>query len=537
MFWVQGRVQKSNADLSALLRLLPRVFPRAFPCGYVVARCRRTCFCAPPFSPSLATILGVPACDFATKYDTHLRLFLLTFCLQGTSPNTSLANTSLAAGNPLAFEASPQRHRDSIDSKGQVAASSGHQSAELAVIKLQMENMQLNLQSAHEEIKMVRIKCEQSQSELVDAQMEAVRSKRQISTLTKNSSELEARAKQANERCAEVEEELESVSGEHTNYARMVFRLSKRCYGLLQRWSNFPSAHSTRCCLQTWIGTVRHRRRVCNGMDAAVLRRRCGMKRNILNMWSRTAAARRVADEVKREEASVSGSDDLCHALGIITNKMSISPQPLRSREHSPILQLLNKSSPRVAVRGGQFANLNHLETATANAIMANSLSAGLSSVLSGTSPPPHVRQDSSARQLATGPLDTLQRLKNAYRPSSVAGGSSLPSSQRDSPERSSDRRVHGGSRRASSSDDTGPLAWFLQQYSDKSKSAHGQGVSPHAPQNSSSRARGGEHGEGQTQDSLVTSRFQKLNGLEVGIKTMVNPAQNIIVEAGKISS
>ena len=72
MFWVQGRVQKSNADLSALLRLLPRVFPRAFPCSYVVARCRRTCFCA----PSLAAILGVPDCNFATKYDTNSRLFV-----------------------------------------------------------------------------------------------------------------------------------------------------------------------------------------------------------------------------------------------------------------------------------------------------------------------------------------------------------------------------------------------------------------------------------------------------------------------------
>ena len=29
------------------------------------------------------------------------------------------------------------------------------------------------------------------------------------------------------------------------------------------------------------------------------------------------------------------------------------------------------------------------------------------------------------------------------------------------------------------------------------------------------------------------SKRFQKLNGLEVGTKTMVNPDQNIVVEAG----
>ena len=69
--------------------------------------------------------------------------------------------------------------------------------SELPVIKLQLENMELNLQSANEEMKRMRMKCEKSQSDLVDAQMEVVRSQRTLDNLTKQNSELHVRAKQA----------------------------------------------------------------------------------------------------------------------------------------------------------------------------------------------------------------------------------------------------------------------------------------------------------------------------------------------------
>jgi hypothetical protein len=63
-----------------------------------------------------------------------------------------------------------------------------------------------------------------------------------------------------------------------------------------------------------------------------------------------------------------------------------------------------------------------------------------------------------------------------------------------------------------------------VQQYADETKRSQAQGLnthSSHAPPDAS-------------RDLGVNARrFQKLNGLEVGTKTMVNPDQNVVVEAG----
>jgi hypothetical protein len=336
-------------------------------------------------------------------------------------------------------------------------------SSELAVIKLQLENMQLNLQSAHEEIKFVRTKCEKTSAELVDAQMEAVRLRRHMDLSKKQNSELQecateadnrvrTAAQEADDRVRAVEEELECVSGEHSNFARMVFRLAKRCCGLVLKWSNFPSRYSTRCTFQLWAATLNHRRRMRKGMAAAALRRGCRLRRKTLSGWFRSAAAQRMAalSALKKHEPSGAGSDDLGHALGIIANtntynsthpnntqqsvRMSGSPQGMRSVQHSQAASSSSLMSGLLVERGSP----KELESHAANAMLAQSLAAGLSELSTES----------------CSPVDTLGRLKNAYRRAGEASQStSRPASRTNSP----------GSVRPPSADDAGPLAWFLQ--------------------------------------------------------------------------
>ena len=66
-------------------------------------------------------------------------------------------------------------------------------------MKLQLENMELNLQTANEEMKLVRIKCDKKQGELVDAQMEVVRSQRTVENLTKQLDNMERNLQNVNE--------------------------------------------------------------------------------------------------------------------------------------------------------------------------------------------------------------------------------------------------------------------------------------------------------------------------------------------------
>lgn len=342
-------------------------------------------------------------------------------------------------------------------------------SSELAVIKLQLENMQLNLQSAHEEIKFVRTKCEKTNAELVDAQMEAVRLRRHIDLSKRQTSELQecakdadtrvrTAAKEADDRIRAVEEELERVSGEHSNYARMVFRLAKRCCGLVLKWSNFPSRYSTRCTFQLWVATLYHRRRVRRGMVAAALRRGCGLRRKTLFGWFRSAATQRMTAvaALKKDEPSVSGSQDLGHALGIIantntynsthpdnkhTNRMSGSPQGMRSVQHS---QAASSSSPMSGLHVDR-GSPKELELHAANALLAQPLAAGLSEL--------------STQSFE--PVDTLGRLKNAYRRAGEASQStSRPASNTNFP---GSVRPSPADNAPSSADNAGPLAWFLQ--------------------------------------------------------------------------
>ena len=76
-----------------------------------------------------------------------------------------------------------------------------------------------------------------------------------------------------------------------------------------------------------------------------------------------------------------------------------------------------------------------------------------------------------------------------------------------------------------------------MQQYPDETKRSQAQGFKfhpSHAPTDSLPTA--GNEQEQAMQDSAGNStRFQKLNGLERGTKTMVNPDQTIVVEAGEI--
>ena len=353
---------------------------------------------------------------------------------QGRSPNASLA----AEGSPTL-----DAGRSSLEPRGQSVAAA----SELPVIKLQLENMELNLQSANEEMKRMRMKCEKSQSDLVDAQMEVVRSQRTLDNLTKQNSELHVRAKQADWQIQEAEEEIKIVTSEHTNYARMVFRLSKRSYTLLRRWSNFPSPYSTQACFGSWVAAVRRARQARKFMHASALRRRCCLKRVTLYTWlRRAAAAARNAGTSNKEEVSLTDSDDVRHALGIITNIISGSPKKTRSRESSPALQAHKSPQSLSPARQGSPQGFG---SATTSAVLANSLSTGLSALAS--QPHKHVPQTSRA------PLDNLQKLKNAYHSLNSAGGSSN-SSLRNSPEGSAARAVGKGS-----ADDTGPLARFLQ--------------------------------------------------------------------------
>jgi hypothetical protein len=76
-----------------------------------------------------------------------------------------------------------------------------------------------------------------------------------------------------------------------------------------------------------------------------------------------------------------------------------------------------------------------------------------------------------------------------------------------------------------------------VQQYPDETKRSQAQDLKfhhSHAPTDSLPTAVYEQ--EQAMQDSAGNSRrFQKLNGLERGTKTMVNPDQNIVVEAGEI--
>ena len=75
-----------------------------------------------------------------------------------------------------------------------------------------------------------------------------------------------------------------------------------------------------------------------------------------------------------------------------------------------------------------------------------------------------------------------------------------------------------------------------MQQYADGAKRSLAQDLntrSLHAPANASPTA-GNDLGPANQDSAVHSRRFQKLNGLEVGTKTMVNPDQNVVVEAGE---
>jgi hypothetical protein len=296
----------------------------------------------------------------------------------------------------------------------------------------QLDNMERNLQNVNEEIRLVRMQCDKKQGELVDAQMEVVRSQRTVENLSKQISELHVRAKQADAQIKEVEEEIKIVTSEHTAYARMVFRLSKRSCTLLQRWSNFPSAYSSRACFCSWVAAVRRMRLVRKFMDASAFRRRCRLQRATLYTWLRRAAGARKIGTSKQEEPSLSGNDDVRHALGVITNIIS-SAHKMRSHHSSPLLS--PRSGPPVpAVREspqGSGSAATNVRTSQAY---------------------------KNGPQPSRAPLDNLQRLKNAYNSLSSAGGTSSNASLWNSPDGSTIRGVG-----KDSADDTGPLAWFLQ--------------------------------------------------------------------------
>ena len=395
---------------------------RACPRGRGVCRSRtrisRPCCgcspgCVPPCPlvclPRAAPLLLCVACDACA--------------LQGRSPNDTTADT----------EGSPSR----------ASEYGGVENGELGIFKLQLENMQLNLQSAHEEIKVVRVKCEKAQSELADARMQVAHASRECESLKQQVAHGNSAREADAELAREADAELESLRSEHSMYARMVFRLSKRCCTLLQRWSTFPSKYSARACFCRWRESVRQRRLVRMFLQAASLRRLCHAKRCTLNAWFRSAAAARALsktdESATKDEESDCVSEDLRQALGVITNVMSVSPQALRS--HAPSPTVLNSNSP----------------TAT-SARLASTLSAALSALSTSTSSPPN--HDSTYHRVQQPlPLDTLQRLKNAYRPASGSAKGSAEALSQDSFGAVSSRQ--GGKTKWGT--DAGPLAWFLE--------------------------------------------------------------------------
>jgi exonuclease VII large subunit len=344
---------------------------------------------------------------------------LMRMLPRGRSPNASAADVEGSPSQTLTNRSMEQRD----------------QSSEMGVIRLQLENMQLNLQSAHEEIKVVRLKCERAQTELVDAQMQVARANRECENLRQERSE-------GCELTRGLEAELQTLRGEHAMYARMVFRLSKRCCTLLRRWSTFPSRYSTRACFGSWIESVRRIRLVRKHMHAAFVRRCCHMKRATLSGWFRTAVARRGNEDMaERDGGSASGSAELRQALGIITNRKSISPHAVRSNAQSPAVSYSDSS-------------------AATKAQLANTLSAALSALSTTTSLPPMHEHEQGTHSAA--PLDTLQRLKNVYRPANNSFMSSSDAMPQESFSAGSSRHlsvVDG----APSPSDVGPLAWFLK--------------------------------------------------------------------------
>lgn len=271
------------------------------------------------------------------------------------------------------------------------------------------------------------------------------------------------------------------------------------------------------------------------------------MKRGTLNGWFRKAVAQRGSVVMaEKDDGSASGSAELRQALGIITNRKSISPQAVRNNAQSPAATYSDSS-------------------AATKVQLANTLSAALSA-LSTTTSFPHTyentqdtksaaadfvtsdeRRKSAAGHLAEddvgrGPLDTLQRLKNVYRPANNSFMSSSDVMPQESFPAGSSRQLTAVDG-ALSQGDAGPLAWFLQvdfspapflllscellskadaecrgnlqQYGTKDAASSEPLLDNHAAGGSDSR------------------RFQKLNGLEAGSRAMLNPSHNIIVEAG----
>lgn len=401
------------------------------PCAFVHARAAGACAEVERGSQGVAAAAPPGACLPVPSAACPMRLLLPcvaydAWALQGRSPNDTTADT----------EGSPSRASSDYG---------GVESGELGIFKLQLENMQLNLQSAHEEIKVVRVKCEKAQSELADARMQVAHASRECESLKQQVAHGNSVREADAELAREADAELESLRSEHSMYARMVFRLSKRCCTLLQRWSTFPSKYSARACFCRWRESVRKRRLVRIFLQAASLRRLCHAKRCTLNAWFRSAAAARAlckTDEstTKDEEPDCVGRD-LRQALGVITNVMSVSPQALHS--HAPSPAVLNSNSP----------------TAT-SARLATTLSAALSALSTSTSSPP-THDPTYTRVQQPLPLDTLQRLKNAYRPANGSVKGSAEALSKDSFDAVSSRQ--GGKTKRSS--DAGPLAWFLEVF------------------------------------------------------------------------
>jgi hypothetical protein len=259
---------------------------------------------------------------------------LLSFCfdnmcllLQGKTQNASRVDASLAEERSTPRTSEGGKNNET----GDEAALS-----QMAIIKLQLENMHLNLQSANEESKFLRNKCEKLQNELVDAQMEVVRLQRLVDISKQKKSEMEIQAKKAEEYAKEVDEksravqeELESLNSEHTNYARMVFRLSNRCCKLLQRWSNFPSKYSTRSCFQVWVEKVLRMRLIFKDIKAVGQRQYYHTKRDTLNGWFRKAVgARRLPAAESIAGAYVAGREYQGHLGNIYLFFLRKSCQP-----------------------------------------------------------------------------------------------------------------------------------------------------------------------------------------------------------------
>ena len=325
---------------------------------------------------------------------------LLRLLPRGKSPNVSLN-----AESPGRHLARQMPEREKIANEGA--------SPELAMIKLQLENMQLGMQAAHEEMKTLRTRSDKFQEELVAAraqaahfqgaaehgesalaaaQEEAVRLKKNHAELAES---LAVRAKQAEDRCLELQDECSSISSQHTNYARIVFRLSKRCCSVLQRWSNVPNWYCTASCFRMWVQNLHQRRRFRIVMAAAVLRRAYHVKRCAINTWFR-AAARAMMQQVK----------------------IGASPARLHQRQASQVkLGLMfedrSKSPPDLPASAPQS-------------------------------------KPASSRS----PLDTLQKLKRVYGNPAMAAGFTMPASESA----------------GSSCNPGGPLDWFLEQYDAKGK-------------------------------------------------------------------